>query len=293
VVPTFLSGKGFIRPVSFPVPVDGGEIFYHADGCITVRHKGKILADHIECVDPDSLPQREVWGSVVDTRTAQTCSGDTLLAAQIGKPYEVSLWNGYANYGLSSHLVPGPLSRGDGRTNTAVTSVFVWGASCSGRPGAWYIEVGFAYNQGCDCWGIFYSTNYWPYGDCNRWYQAFVGPANETDWHTLQAYRDSVDINGYNVWIDGHVYTKLPLPGGNPSPRLTIGTHHSETNIYSIWSLTEYVYRYQQPGGSSPVRAEVHTVYCVPGSGQRYAVHWYDYGHFLLYGPTGGACFVH
>lgn len=138
-VPIFLSGKGFIRPVRFPVPVDGGEIIYHADGCITVRHKGKILADHIECVDPDSLPKREVWVSVVDRRTSETCSGGTLLAAQIGKPYEVSLWNGYANYGLSSHLMPGPLSKGDGRLNSAVTSVFVWGDPCSGGAGRWYI----------------------------------------------------------------------------------------------------------------------------------------------------------
>jgi hypothetical protein len=295
VVPTSLSGKGFIRPVSFPVPVDGGEIFYHADGCITVRHKGKILADHIECVDPDSLPQREMWVSVVDRRTSETCSGGTLLAAGLGKPYEVSLWNGYTNYGVSATLRPGPLSTGDGRLNSAVTSVFVWGDPCGGGAGRWYVELGFAYNPGCTCWGIFYSTNYWPDGNPDSWYQVFLGPANETDWHTFKAYRDGIDINGYNVWVDGHVFTKLPLPGGNPSPKLTIGTHHNETNRDFIWAKAQYVYRYQLPNAGSPVRAKCHVAYCIHPPGQQYyAGVWYADGYFVLYGPTWGpGCLYH
>jgi len=285
-----VSGKGFPRPVRFPVPVDGGEIFFHADGCITVRHKGKILADRIECVDPDSLPQREVSVCAGDTRTSQTWSG-TLPLEPGSHPYQVNLYNYDNNYGVSTHIVPGPLNRGNGWDGGAVTSVFVAGDECSGGAGYWYIEVGFSYNIGCDCWGIFYATNYWPDGNPDTQYLAYVGPANETDWHTLKAYRDWEDINGYNVWIDGHVFTKLPLPGGNPSDTLIIGTHHNMTNDQLTSSLTQYVYRYQQPGGQWRVLADYDWYVCYYPPGEpRYTADWRGLGHFLLHGPTWESC---
>lgn len=284
------SGKGFPRPVRFPVPVDGGEVFYHADGCITVWHKGRILADHIDCVDPNSLPDREVSVCVVDSRTFKRWSGTLLLEPQT-HPFEVTLVTEATNYGVSSHLIPGPLNRGDGRTGSAVTSVFATGDWVSGGAGFWYVEVGFAYNSGCDCWGIFYATNYWPDGDPNTQYCAFVGPANETDWHTLEAARDIYDPNGCNVRIDGWVPTRLPLPGGNPSGWLIIGTHHNMTRDYLTSSLTQYVYRYQQPGYGSPVRAQWTWARCRGYEGQLwYTADWRGLGHFLLHGPTWESC---
>jgi hypothetical protein len=206
-------------------------------------------------------------------------------------PYEVSLYNGSLNYGLSSHLIPGPLNRGDGSDGGAVTSAFVFGDECGGGAGYWYIEVGFSYNPWCDCWGIFYATNYWPDGNPDEQYLAYVGPANETDWHTLEAARDIYDPNGYNVRIDGWVPTRLPLPGGNPSDTLIIGTHHNMTNTQFTWSTTQYVYRYQQPGYGSPVRADWNWAVCSHYLGQPwYTADWRDLGYFVLHGPNEASC---
>ena len=186
--------------------------------------------------------------------------------------------------------MPGPVNRGNGWYGSAVTSVFATGDWVSGGAGFWYVEVGFTYHAGCDCWAIFYATNYWPDGDPETQYRAYVGPANETDWHTLKAYRDWVDINGYNVWIDGQVYTKLPLPGGNPSGWLIIGTHHNMTNDQVTDSLTQYVYRYQQPGGQSPVRSQWTKGRCLYVVFPWYTADWKDLGHFRLYGPNWYNC---
>jgi len=240
--------------VSAILSVHGGEVLVSEDGTITVTN-------------PEEPPKRFQSG-----------------AAILQHPWGAELRKNTSNYGTISHMRAGPLHTGNGNTNSSVSSIFVWAFDAGAT---WWIEVGFAYNAGCNCWGIFYATNGWPTEDNpNDWYQAFVGPTPPYDWHDLGAFRDSIDPNGYNVTIDGWMPTRLPLRGGNPADVITVGTSHVWNNVQllSAFYNTDY---YTSPGGAG--RTHANPDWCnVWGTYPRYhpnTVNW----SFNISGPTYAA----